>query len=228
MSDDVTLYLGDCLDILPTLGRVDAVITDPPYGIAYSPSQNTGPRSVAPKTFVGAVVVTGDNKPFNPVPFLSYPVVVLFGANHYADKLPASSEWVIWDKRMGLLSNDFADCEMIWTNGGGVARMFRHLWNGAFRDSERGITRVHPTQKPIELMAWLIERFTDPGDIVLDPFCGSGTTGVACVRTGRRFIGIEIDPTYYAIAQRRIADAQAQPRLFPVEETEQHEQTQLW
>jgi site-specific DNA-methyltransferase (adenine-specific) len=211
--DDVTLYCGDCLDILPTLGKVDAVVTDPPYGIGYSPSQNSV-KAWGLKTFFGSVVVSGDDLPFDPTPFLAFPVIVLFGANHYASKLPSSSEWVIWDKRDGMTSNDFADCEMIWTNGKRVARVFRHRWSGALRDTERGEIREHPTQKPVALMEWLIQRYTNPGDIVLDPFMGSGTTGVACVRTGRRFIGIEIDPGYFAIAQRRIAEAQLQPALF--------------
>ena len=151
MMDDVTLYCGDCLDILPTLGQVDAVVTDPPYGVRYSPSQNTA-KAWGPKTFVGKVVVSGDDKPFDPTPFLKFPIVVLCDGNHYADKLPPSSEWVIWDKRDGLTSNDFADCEMIWTNGNGVARIYRHRWSGALRDSEHGEARQHPTQKPISLM----------------------------------------------------------------------------
>jgi site-specific DNA-methyltransferase (adenine-specific)/modification methylase len=207
-------------------GSVDAVVTDPPYGVRYSPSQNSA-KAWGPKTFVGSVVVQGDDVAFDPMPFLGFPVVVLFGGNHFADKLPVSSEWVIWDKRDGLPSNDFADCEMIYTNRQGVARIFRHRWNGALRDSEKGEPRVHPTQKPLELMMWLIQRYTLPGSIVFDPFMGSGTTGVACVRTGRNFIGCEIDPTYYAIAQRRIAEAQLQPPLFPHEATAQPEQLTL-
>ena len=82
------------------------------------------------------------------------------------------------------------------------------------RASERGVPRVHPTQKPIVLMKWIIETYTRPGQVILDPFMGSGTTGVACVQTGRDFIGIEIDPGYFAIAERRIKDAQAQGKLF--------------
>lgn len=215
---DVVLHLGDCLSFMRTLpdGAVDAVITDPPYGVRYSPSQNSA-KAWGQKTFVGSVVVAGDDKPFNPVPFLAFPVVVMFGANHFADKLPPSSEWVIWDKRDGMQSNDFADCEMIYTNGSGVARLYRHRWNGALRDSEKAEPRVHPTQKPLELMAWLIQRYTIPGATVFDPYMGSGTTGVACVLTGRNFVGCEIDPVHFATAQRRIAEAQLQPPLFPHE-----------
>jgi len=214
-----TLHLGDCLEYMRTMdaGSVDAVITDPPYGISYSPSQNSA-KAWGLKTFAGDVVVSGDNVKFNPSPFINFGSVVLFGANHYADRLPASSAWVVWDKRDGLESNDFADCEMIWTNSDKVARVFKHRWSGALRDSERGIERVHPTQKPVILMRWLIENYTQPGDTVFDPFMGSGTTGVACMQLGRNFIGCEIDPQYFAIAERRIKDAAAQPALFTLDE----------
>lgn len=207
------LLCGDCLELVEQLppASVDAVITDPPYGISYSPSQNSA-KAWGPKTFFGDVVVYGDDKPFDPSPFLNYKVVVLCGANHFSDKLPASSEWVIWDKREGMTSNDFADCEMIWTNQNGVARIFRHRWSGAIRASEHGIERVHPTQKPIKLMEYLIQNYTNPGDTILDPFMGSGTTGVAAIQTGRNFIGIEKDQEYFKIAQRRIMAAQ--PPLF--------------
>lgn len=211
----VQLYQGDCLEILRTLTGIDAVVTDPPYGISYSPSQNSG-KAFCKKTFIGSVVVHGDNKPFDPSPLLRFPKIVLFGANNYADSLPPSTEWIIWDKRQDFPSNDFADCEMIWTNGKGTARIFRHLWSGAIRASERGEARLHPTQKPLVLMKWLIERYTQPGDVVLDCFMGSGTTGVACVQTGRNFIGVELDKGYFEIAQRRIAEAQMQLPLLEV------------
>jgi len=211
-----TLHLGDALEVMATLPGIDAVISDPPYGINYSPSQNSA-KAWGKKTFVGATVVANDDKDFDPLPLLHYPRIVLFGANHFADKLPPSRGWVIWDKREGLPSNDFADCEMIWTNCDRVARIYRHYWNGALRASEHGQARVHPTQKPLSLMIWLIEKYTTPGDTILDPFMGSGTTGVACIKTGRNFIGIEIDPAYHAIATRRIEDAAAQPMLFEVQ-----------
>ena len=138
----------------------------------------------------------------------------MFGANNYADRLPSSRGWIVWDKREHIASNDFADCELIWSNVDGVARIYRHYWSGALRASEQGISRVHPTQKPLALMMWLLNNYTQPGDTILDPFMGSGTTGVACVKTGRNFIGIELDPGYYAIAERRIAEAQLQLPLF--------------
>jgi site-specific DNA-methyltransferase (adenine-specific) len=195
----VTIYHGDCREILPI--PACAVISDPPYGIRYTPSQNTR-KAWGRKNFVGAVVI-GDDAPFDPAPLLMYSTVVLFGANHYADKLPPSSEWVVWDKRDGLTPNDFADCELIWTNRTGVARLFRHMWSGAMRASERGETTLHPTQKPLALMRWLVDRYTDPDQVILDPYMGSGTTLRAAKDLGRRAIGIEIEERYCEIAARR-------------------------
>lgn len=212
----IQLYLGDCLDILPSLSGIDALISDPPYGEEYSPRQNTG-KAWGLKTFTGNIVVPGDDIPFDPTPFLNYPVVVLFGGNHYANKLPPSPGWIIWDKRDGLTSNDFADCELIWTNQNRVARLFRHRWSGALRDSEKGIPRVHPTQKPIVLMEWIINNYTQPGDTILDPFSGSGTTGIAAYLTERNCILIEKDPKIYKIMERRISKIQQQPFLSEIE-----------
>ena len=214
---DWQVITGDCLDILPTLaaGSVDAVITDPPYGIGKL--NKFGSRSNLTVAMPYTPII-GDDKPFDPVPFLGFPVVVMFGANWYADKLPPSGGWVVWDKLNGLSSkrawgfNDNSDCELIWTNQGNAARLIPHRWMGAMKESEGNERRVHPTQKPIALMAELIKQYTQPGDLILDPFCGSGTTGVACVQTGRRFIGIEIDPGYADIARARIAKAAEQAR----------------
>lgn len=204
----INLLLGNCLDELPKLAdtKIDAVITDPPYGIALKTNYKSRGRGKLcecndyPPIF-------GDDKPFNPLPFLAYKTVVLFGANYYANNLPPSSGWIVWDKRDGMPSNDQADCELIWTNKKGPARIFRHRWNGMIKASERNQRRVHPTQKPVALMKWIIEHYTGPNDTILDPFMGSGTTGVACVELNRNFIGIEINPDYFAIAQRRIAQA---------------------
>jgi site-specific DNA-methyltransferase (adenine-specific) len=195
----------------PDLLRVKAIISDPPYGISYSPGFDK--RGWTAKSFVGKNIVLGDDKPFDPTPFLHYPVQVFFGANHFADKLPASSNWIVWDKRDGITPNDFADCELIWTNQKGVARIFRHRWYGAIRDSEQGVERIHATQKPLVLMKYIIERLTQPNDLILDPFFGSGVTALACLATGRDFIGCELDPVIFAKAKARIAQAQQQGNL---------------
>lgn len=203
---DATLWLGDCREILPTLPKVDAVVTDPPYGIAYKSPGGRGQydRGDYP-------VIAGDEQPFDPSPWLGFDDVILFGANHFADRLPPSPAWLVWDKRDGFTSNNNSDCELAWHNRGGSARLIRHLWNGMLKDSERDQRRVHPTQKPIAVMEWCL-GFTS--GLVLDPFMGSGTTGVACARLGRPFIGIEINREFFDIACERIYQELNQLRLF--------------
>jgi site-specific DNA-methyltransferase (adenine-specific)/modification methylase len=218
---DIQLHLGDCRDVLRTLpdNSVDAVVTDPQYGISLQTNYKARKRTALAECNDFPPIV-GDDRPFDPSHLLHFPVVVLFGANYYADKLPPSGGWVVWDKLRGLTSerewgfNDNSDCELIWTNRGNAARIIAHRWMGCMKDSEHGQQRVHPTQKPVALMTALIKHYTNEGDTVLDPYMGSGTTGVACVQTGRSFIGIEIDETYYRIAERRIAEAQMQPALL--------------
>jgi len=211
---NAALYLGDCLEILPEL-RADAVITDPPYGISFV--HGAGGDGIGGGRYVSkfnGVPVTGDTLPFDPTPFLTLaPVAVMFGANHYADRLPAASKWLVWDKRCNLTRNDFADCELAWTNARGVARLINHYWNGMMRDSEKGTPRVHPTQKPIEVMKWAIKEVGEAA-LIVDPFMGSGTTGVAALQLGRKFIGVEIEPPYFDIACERIENAQRQARMF--------------
>ena len=211
----VRLYQGDCRDIVPALTEeIDLVLTDPPYGIGWdTDGRSRGGRYFPP--------IIGDDAPFDPAWLLSrFPRLVLFGANHYADRLPASPSWVVWDKRVGMASNDQADCELAWTNLGGPARMFRQLWNGGGgRRKDNPTARrgepvsFHPTQKPLGLMRWLIERHSRPGDLILDPYAGSGTTLRAAKDLGRRAIGIEIEPLYCETAARRLAQ-----EVLPFEE----------
>jgi len=210
----IELYLGDCLEILTTLadGGVDAVITDPPYGVKVKFGDCKFGRRGARVVHHNAPIY-GDDKPFDPSPFLDYPVVIFSGANNFASRLPDSRGWIYWDKRPGMKRNDFGDGELIWTNQDKVIRKFIHTWNGVMRQSQNGDKHFHPTEKPIALMTYLITEYTNEGDTILDPFMGSGTTGVACVQTGRNFIGIEIEPKYYEIAEKRIAEAQLQIRM---------------
>lgn len=214
---DCTLYLGDSLALMPTVGLFDAVVSDPPYGIAFAHGGNdkSGIGKGKYATKFAKIAIEGDDKPFDPKPMLGLAeVVILWGGNHFADQLPASAAWFVWDKRAASHhTNDFADCELAWTNRKGVARVFRHQWDGMMRASERGIERVHPTQKPIELMKWCLDQIPTAKTII-DPFMGSGTTGVACAKLGRSFTGIELDEGYFDIACRRIEDAYKQPDMF--------------
>lgn len=206
---DCRLILGDCREILPTLGKVDAVVTDPPYGIAYQ--KGAGGRGK--HTVRNIEAIAGDAEPFDPSPFLDSDDVILWGGNHFAARLP-HGRWLAWDKLAGMDEFDsFSDVEFAWRKGRGKDRIFSHMWKGICKASEKaqGKERWHPTQKPIALMEWCVGMTTGT---VLDPFMGSGTTGVACARLARPFIGIEIEPRYFDIACRRIEEAYKQPRLF--------------
>lgn len=209
---DCTLYLGDCLE-LPQARILEpqegwAIITDPPYGINYKSPSGAG------MTVRGNYpVIVGDDQPFDPSPFLGFDDVIMWGANHFANRLPPSAAWLVWDKREGFAQNNNSDCEMAWCKRGGSARLKRHLWNGMLKASEKDSRRTHPTQKPIEVMRWCIEHLPN-AKTILDPFMGSGTTGVACVKLGRKFIGIDIEPTYFDIACKRIEQAYSQPDMF--------------
>lgn len=211
-SDDgsVVLYCADCRDILPKLeaGSVDSqitVITDPPYGIAHPCNYASRGRGVlAPCKDYPPVY--GDDKPFDPAPWLAtgWPLV-LFGANHYASRLPDSSGWLVWDKERPD-EIDQSTCELAWTNCIKGVRRYRYLWNGCMR-AEAGRLE-HPTQKPVALFEWILSlRWLLGARLILDPYMGSGTTGVACIRTGRRFIGIEIERKYFDIAVKRCQEA---------------------
>lgn len=207
---DCALYLGDCLEVMPTLGKVDAVVTDPPYGIGYS--HGGGGGKLARSTKLAKMPIIGDDVAFDPTCWIEGPAI-LWGGNHFANSLPATQSWLSWDKRCADYSNDQADCELAWTNLGFPARVFRHVWNGMLRGAESKTPRVHPTQKPVALMEWCL-GFLPNAETILDPFMGSGTTLVACAKMGRKGIGIELDPDYFEIACKRVEEAYRQPDLF--------------
>ena len=208
---DATLYLGDCREILPTLPRVDAVITDPPYGIGEAAGKNKSRGRLAIAKDYGNA--SWDDSPIDEQLLTLVRSAgrwcVMFGGNYY--QCPPASCWLVWDKENG--ASDFADCELAWTNLPKAVRRIKYLWNGMLRAN--GETRGdHPTQKPVGVMRWCIEQAGTP-QTILDPFMGSGTTGVACAQLGRKFIGIELEPKYFDIACRRIDDAYRQAPLFP-------------
>jgi len=203
-----TLYLGDALDILPTIERTAAIVSDPPYGISFA----RGAGGKGKHRSRNLVPVQGDESPFDPTPLLDFADVILWGGNHFAQRLP-HGRWMAWDKLAGLAEFDsFSDVEFAWRKGRGKDRIFSHMWKGICQASEKGgRERWHPTQKPIALMDWCI-AMVEPS-IIVDPFMGSGTTGIAAVKAQRDFIGCDIDPGYFDIACKRIEDAQRQHRL---------------
>lgn len=191
----IVIYHGDCREVLPTLGAVDVLVTDPPYGISYQHGTRKGGVALG----TDGLSVIGDDAPFDPVPYLGFDKVILWGANHYADRLPASRGWLTWDKRLGIPPNDQSDCEHAWTNFLTVARLYSRYWNGGGIGEERW----HPTQKPLALMRWCVELAK--GETILDPFMGSGTTLRAAKDLGRKAIGIELEEKWCEVAAKRLS-----------------------
>lgn len=197
-----TLFCADCRDILPLLPKVDLVLTDPPYGISHRRGR-CGERGKKGCITLGASAIIGDDKAFDPEPCLSAGRhLILWGANWYADKLPGG-RWLIWDKQENGGSGDFSEAEIAWCSKPGAIKVFRHMWLGVQRASEIGEPRVHPTQKPVELMRWCLSFFPD-AETILDPFTGSGPVLRAAKDLGRKAIGIEISEKYCEIAAKRL------------------------
>jgi site-specific DNA-methyltransferase (adenine-specific) len=215
---NATLYLGDCMEVLPTLPRVDAVITDPPYGIAKTwkggfsakhgwgkagidaDLRNDWDSDVPSDDLIKIILSIGDQQ-------------IIWGGNYF--NLPPSRCWLVWNKPERGFT--LAEAELAWTNNDNVVRVF----DGPRSDPGR----QHPTQKPLSLMSWCVSK--TKGLTVLDPFMGSGTTGVAAIQLGRSFIGIEREPKYFDIACKRIEQAVAQGQLFAPERVKQYQETFL-
>lgn len=206
LAEGVTLHLGDCREILPTLASHDAVVTDPAYGVNAARTRNSQQwgwtdygedgwdKERTPPEVVALAVKAGRH-------------AVVWGGNYFTDALPPSSKWLVWDK--GQTDFSLADVEFAWCSFDGAARRLMYPRPVALQDGKE-----HPTQKPIAVMKWCIERIPEPARTILDPFMGSGTTGVAAVEMGRLFTGIERVESYFDIARRRIDAALARPDLF--------------
>ena len=205
ISDSVTLILGDSHTMKI---EADAVISDPPYGInlntdytGYRDGKN-GVRGRGDLRKKHAPVI-GDSEPFDPSRWLGYGIVMLWGANNFSDKLPVGS-WLFWDKRADNGHALKSEGEAGWIKGGRMVYYFDHCWHGFARASENS-EHHHPTQKPVALMGRAMDCAKVPvGATVLDPYMGSGSTALACIRTGRKFIGIECDPKHFETAVQRV------------------------
>jgi site-specific DNA-methyltransferase (adenine-specific) len=194
-----TLYQSDWQTVYPLLPHHAAVITDPPYDAGYDYTKARRRPSQWDQNFVGM------DAPFDPTPWLQFPEVVLFGADRYADHL-AAGRWWCWHKTPGRQPADFAPCEWLWLSTPGPPRYYPYLWCGGMRQGEENYVRLpqklHPAQKPVQLLTDLVLQTAAP--MVIDPYMGSGSTLVACVRLGRPCIGIEVDEHYFAVACERL------------------------
>jgi len=213
---DCRLILGDCLEVMPTLGKVDAVVTDPPYGIKAANGFGGFGGFGGMGTPIARRQYEGDWDSDRPPPecfelmLKAAPLHIVWGGNYFTDILPVSRKWLFWDKCQTMPT--YSDGEMAWTSLPGVSTKRIIYNNNGLQAKEKD--RVHPTQKPVGVMTWCLKQLPPEAETILDPFMGSGTTGVACVKLGRKFIGIELDPKYFDIACRRIEEAYKQPDLF--------------
>ena len=209
------LWHGDCREVLPGLPKHDLVLTDPPYGIGmdggnvgykgFNDFERLGWDKCTPsKELLDAVLAAGEKS-------------IVWGGNYF--ELPPSRCWLIWDKGAGFKNRSYAEAELAWASFDANVRVFSYdpLARGDYKGKH------HPTMKPVDLMKWCIDKAGHP-ETILDPFMGSGTTGVAAIQLGRKFIGMEREPKYFDIACKRIEQAQAQGKLFaPVPPTQKQE-----
>jgi site-specific DNA-methyltransferase (adenine-specific) len=199
------IHIGDCLEVMKTLDAesIDAIVTDPPYGMKWDPDCRRfsgGSEKSQAKRGSGSFRprIANDENPFDPSPWVGFPKVVMFGCNHFGSRLPVGTTLVWIKKNEAAYGTFLSDAELAWMKGGHGVYCFRH-------GNQVGNGRKHPTQKPVAVMQWIIRKLKlKPGSTILDPYCGSGSTGVAAIREGHKFIGIELNPEYAAIAEGRI------------------------
>ena len=204
----IAVYHARCEDVLAAgavdVPRVALVHADPPYGVAERTDRQSKGRGFAKGSkkprYGGASArdfppVFGDDSPYDPAPLLALKrPTVLWGANHYAPRVPESPSWVLWDKREETTPDDNADGELAWSNLGGPLRIFRHLWRGTCRASETGTPHLHPTQKPVALSTWVFGRAKlKPGDLVFVPYLGSGPDLPAARAAGLKIVACDVE-----------------------------------
>jgi site-specific DNA-methyltransferase (adenine-specific) len=226
---DWYVHTGDNAEVVPSIPRDGvAVVSDVPYGMdantdstrfsGFGPSGLAHTRGLGRSDWGG---IKGDDQPFDPAPWLAFDRVILWGSNHYAQRLPVGTT-LVWVKRSPELYGTFlSDAEVAWMKGGHGVYCFEKQFPPPSRMAESGNGKVaHPTQKPIGLMEWCLDKCKPPaGSVIFDPYCGSGTTGVAALRKGFRFIGCEVSTEHADTARRRIRAAE--PVLFTQPKPEQ-------
>ena len=214
------LYNDDCLNVMRLMAdkSVDLILTDPPYGIGAADYKRGGTQhgaSAAPSKEYGSL--DWDNAPpgreyFDEMMRVSKHQII-FGGNHLVEYLRNSACWIVWDKDNG--NNGYADCELAWCSFSSAVRRFKYRWHGMLQqDMKNKEDRIHPTQKPVRLFEWILEKYAEPGWTIMDPFLGSGSTAIAANRLGFDFIGVEREQTYFEAALERIPRETAQQALF--------------
>lgn len=212
---DAVLYLGDCREILPNIEKADLCLTDPPYGIGrdkgFDGAQAFGGGSGAK---ISRTRYHGEWDAVRPASFEEMlnrsQQAIVFGGNFFSDILPMGRHWLVWDKLNTMPS--FGDCELAWTNIQRTSvKKYTVEYNGLIG---REKDRFHATQKPLSLMQLVVSDYSKPADVILDPYFGSCSTGAAALLLDRKFIGIEIDETYFNLSCARLESVVSQPRLF--------------
>ena len=210
-NPNIKIYLGDSSEILPLIETCDLLLIDPPYGI-FEDMESDGVMFGKETIYsVDKTATEWDKRPSKELISLAMSKAkywTIWGGNYFADYLGASKGTLVWNKKTG--NNTYADGELAFTNTVGTMRIFNHQWCGAFKDSERGLRAVHPTQKPVQLMKWCIQKskYYDLHLKILDCFMGSGSTAIACKELKKDFIGIEVSEKYCQIAVKRLQNTQ--------------------
>lgn len=209
------IICGNCLEVMKEWpdGCVDLCLTDPPYGLsmdrlAYKKSGKQYGRAAAANAYYPDTnwdMVIPDKTVFKELSRISKNQII-WGGQYYTSFLSVCRGWLIWDKRCSdNISNCYGDGEMAWTTFDKPLRIFRYLWNGMLQENMANKEkRYHPTQKPLQLMKWCIYNYSNPNDLIVDFYSGSGTTCVAAKMLGRRYIGIDISEEYCQISRDRL------------------------
>jgi len=210
------IYNMDCLDFMRELPdkSIDLILTDPPYGINIAKSGTVGGGSLAKTKDYGASDwdrAIPEKQVFEEM-FRVSKNQIIFGGNYFVEHLTNSSCWLVWDKNN---TGNFADCELAWTSFKTAVRKFEYTWNGFIQgDMKNKEERIHPTQKPLPLFEWILNNYSKEGDVILDPFSGSGTTAIACHRLKRDFVCVERDEGYYNDSVKRLEKERSQTTIF--------------
>ena len=218
---NISLINADCLDIMRDLkdNSFSLAIVDPPYGIGASDYQRGGTQHG--NSLARCKVYDKKQWDFYPPPSDYFTELrrisknqIIWGANHFISRMPLDAScWVVWDKDNG--TNNYADCELAWTSFDCAVRKFKYRWHGMLQENMKDKEeRIHPTQKPVALYKWLLSKFANPGDTIIDTHLGSGSICIAAHDLGFKMLGIELDTQYYQMAKQRLLYHQAQSNLF--------------